>query len=677
MPYSDYEEDGDWDVTTTTESFRAANNDPVGTPIVGDLDNDGTNEILMVDQDNVEIYQGTTLTAIAGQTCNGDIDHAILHDIDADDTLEVITVGSGWFCGFDFNGTHLNKTWNWSVTDVSSEYEVGCHETFCIIIEARYTAGVPSNEDILAHLYTTAGSLDNLLLDTAINNGDWYLPMTRHIEVVYDSTDSRYEWVASAYQEGSNALSIFALYHNTTDVLEEHQIDISATYANPMTYGTNTFTTPSTYNYDPSSAGYEVVVAYMTSADDFTFNMLSNSLTSIDTYGVPIFDEGELVSNVIRMQGLDDAGYEFCAMGYDLTGDELNFVCANAGSGEVNGLDVATPYDLTEASLTGNTPSDRISRVLVTPVQTSTTTTGGVDLNEVLTPYGVFRLRYELISGDDLVYEFQLEGDTADGSAVWYDVEDVGYSDILYLTEDGLYYLDDGFVNSQTVINSYTINTGNPVCQDVTVKITMEVSDVNDDDVYACWINETYVNQTVKSSINNQTGSGETTFNFYYDADEVGTFQLHLYCDDGEHTTIEEETYDIQVSNNTAICNEYGEDPVTTTLTVDEDEAADEAFESSITSAIDDLGLDSSTGHGWFAIIVILAASLGAMVWISKMGVSGTMPFIFAGSGVMLGASYIFLTLGFITTFVFIIFLLVAVLTIVLTLFGRSGVGGG
>lgn len=677
----EYNETGTWSSTTTaTTNFVAASGNTIQYPLVADLDADGTDEIIMIDGSNVEIYQGSSLTAITSQACHAQPDAVELTDIDGDNKPEIILVGDGIVTRMDFNGTLLNRTLNSSIANQNSEYAIACHTTTCAIFEARYTS--PTGNDILnVYRYSSAGVGAATAFDTTTNNGVWIIPFIRNAEVVYDTSDARWEYLVSAYDTGTQDLNVYAGYSNGTHILKEHTYTLADTYAD------DSFTMPLAYNFLQNEGGsaYEVVIAYQTSADDFTFRMLSNTLTSLDTYGISLLgindQEGELISNVVRANAFGDTGKtDFCAMGYYAAGDEMNLICVDPIHDTTDGTDVDVAYDLTDQTYTASVPDIRRANTLITAIQVLSTTTNGQNLNEILTPYGIYEIN-DFDDLDDDLNTLYLFDDPADGAAVFHDVQHVGESDIIYLSADGMYYLDDGFQNDQATIDQYTVNTGNPVCANTTVKITLTVSDVNDD-IVTCYINETFVNGTYISQLASQTLDPTASINFYYLADSVGTRLLDLYCTDGEHDVEEWEQYQMDIEaeiSGTDNCYNYGENPSTTVIsnaTTAAEQAANDAFEGSIDTAVEDLGVTSSTAKSWFAIFTVMFLVIASIYGLAQTGVQSGTVYIFVGSTMLIGSSYIFWSLSFLTTFIFGMFTLVAVLGIVLALF-TGGMGSG
>jgi len=564
-PFLDYELSGTWSsITDESSTFRATSTASTGShPLIKDIDNDGVIETVIADDDTVRIYKGSTLLNLSGETVNDTVQHMILHDIDSDGDDEIITVGQDFFSVLEYinNSLDLGSYVNMGTVDnhPKPQIEVGCYDDYCIIVRGEYESA--SAQNIEVDVVNATSFIDNNELHLGASNGDWMLPQIRHVEVVYDTEDNRAEFVFSAYEWPNPNLHLWSVYYNGSTVELDDHYEVAGNV-----YGYFSFSPPLVYDFDGGSDGYEVVVATMTTDDDFEFRILDDDLSLISTESIAVFDEGELVSNVVRMNAFPDTGStDFCALGHDIAGDELNLICHDIINDETDGLDIDTDYDITQYAIVNNVPNRRFANNIIVPVQVDSSTQDGTNLDEILTTYGIFSLDYDVLTGDDLVTEFSFatvgDGTIRDGGALFYDYDQATNSDIIYYNEDGLYVIDDGFQNTQCTIDKQRMNTGNPICNNTLQTIyRLDVTDINGDTVN-CTVWETYVNGTVKSNLGQLTSAaGGGTLTWYYDADEYGVYNLIGNCSDDYHQTSVSETYQVEVSD-ADDCNDWGEDP--------------------------------------------------------------------------------------------------------------------
>ena len=606
-----------------SESFRSITT-PTQTPLVADLDNDGTNEIVVVDGDNVEIYQGITLSVITGQNAEDNIHHAVLHDIDNDNTTEIISVGGDKVTIFDFNGTTLTLTSNWTIPNIeSSEFMIGCDGNNCIIVNAQQKDGVPSAEEIYAHAFNSTGIYNTTLLETAVDNEDWSLPPIREVVISDYNKDGTNNFIFTAC-EGFTCttcdINIFALSLTGSKINIDLELDTGHDVYD------NGFTSPAVHDFAPNVNGdkQEIIIGYQTSASEYLILMYDSDGNKEDEYPEAIFDNpnGRIISNVIKTNIFADTGeQDFCVMGYDTTNDEIFLTCGSEVTGQTfehktYSYDGTNYYDLTEPTYTGNTPSNRIANAKIQSINALQTDVDGTNVNEFITPYGVFRADWNWWTGSTLYQIYDIT--ESDGSAVMVDAQDSGRADILYLNSDGIYYIDDGFLNSQVDFDTNPkINTGNPVCLDQTIKVTLDVSDSDGDLIY-CWVEEQYINESVKDTLANQTSTG-ANLNFYYVADEEGNFLIEMYCTDNQtgHTPIQS-TYDVFVKNrstgNTSKgCYDWGENPQEVDYISTENEASNDQFDENIDELLDGFGATSPKIRNILGLI--MAVFIGGIIF--------------------------------------------------------------
>jgi len=649
-------------------NLRSIDTNAVMMPLTGDLDSDGVNEIIIIDDDNVEIYQTKDLNIITGQSAEDTIEHAVLYDIDLDGDEEVITVGGDKASIFDFNGSVLSLTSNFTIPDLEgSKFMIGCGGAAgeCLIVNARFKSGVPSTESVRASRMNTTGIYNSTSLKSSVNNGDFYLPKIRTVEVKDGDTDGTSEYYFSVYDNGNLQVVIFRVSASASiGVVEEKELTISASIVNS---DRDEFTSPLVFDFDPGTSGTEIVIAYQAdSVNEYEMVLLDEDGNEIQDYPDLTYADGVIISNPVRTSVFTDSGNtDYCVLGYDTGNDEINLLCGSKITGEdiipgeVFSYDGAIYYDITDnADLYNN---------MLASVQVSASTTDGENLNEFMTTFGVFSIDYDLVN--ELILEYDVTLDQ--GAFLWSDFESTGYADIVYLTDDAVYYIDDGFENSQVSIDSYTVNAGDPFCLDRTYTITVTVTDTENDDA-VCHIDEYYLNGTFITSTANKTTTTPGSVNLYYTADEQGDFLLTINCTDGINTVADTEDVQRSVSNDTDVCYAPGENPETVTPGSSEEAAEDEDFQADAAQVFADIGIESSLG---LTIIWLIIMMIVAFIVIGKVGHSQSVYVLLSFIEIMM--LLIGYYIGFIGMIPLVMIGLLAALFLSLSLIRMSGGNGG
>ena len=102
---------GTWNADQSYQTFTKSVGDPQLAPLVADLDNDGTNEIIVLEGNTIRLYHDKTLTIVDAFTSanNWSEPMMITADLDDDGELEIIvTSGADRYVEIlGYNGTHF------------------------------------------------------------------------------------------------------------------------------------------------------------------------------------------------------------------------------------------------------------------------------------------------------------------------------------------------------------------------------------------------------------------------------------------------------------------------------------------------------------------------------------------------------------------------------------------
>ena len=145
--------------------------------------------------------------------------------------------------------------------------------------------------------------------------------------------------------------------------------------------------------------------------------------------------------------------------------------------------------------------------------------------------------------------------DMTEGFSIPVDYQKSGSLDIIgsvFYTR--LIYYDDNYANSNYVIEKLVTGAGNPLCEGYQYTYTLTLSDA-ESDAGSCYAQETYVNGTVITNFTNVSINpfSPTLLNYYY-ADTTGNFILTFYCKDQYHTNYNSIQTPVVVSNDTQNC---------------------------------------------------------------------------------------------------------------------------
>ena len=510
------------------------------TPLISDLDGDGVNEIIILDDNTIRLFSGKEMTNVNSIALPDDdrYSNLIVFDIDKfpsdNNFTEIIVVQEerSVLLIIDYNGTAMNIQNNISISDATShvkgntagEVVIKCRAVNdCLMayvdeMSTGFTPGQTRNREFFgAYFNSTFVGFETELDETGLGFQTHCLPSVRTMPVVDYDNDGNDEYIITTMQSGGSQdeeVHIFwveVLANHS--VIEEFQftetdvgdiISITGTTDNAIFCDNSNgnsnglpgrlFTPALTFDIDsPSSNGLETVVAFKLDATDFTMKSYDGcssdgcTITEFDDYPETCDTFGncptaDSISNVFRAnvfpgtESVDD----FCVIGYDDSNEELDAICGSETSTllltETVEFLFDTPYNLTDVYGTSNN--------IAHSAQHSTAIVGGKDLDEFITSYGVQAL---FLNGSGLLSTLQgiFSIPRENGAVISIDAERInapgGREDLIVLTPTNLFYLDDGFSNSGANISFFSVNP----CLDSTWKINTSVEVVirpQDDD---------------------------------------------------------------------------------------------------------------------------------------------------------------------------------------------------
>ncbi len=483
---------------TSTESITRAISSPKQTPLITDLDNDGINEIIILDGSTFRLFQGKNLAIVDSFNLPTDerVSNFITFDIDDDNLTEIIVVRevSKTMHILEYNGTsfHNQSSYDLSSFDNFAEAEVmikcgkteNCFMAFTSNIDG---VGGARNISIASFNSSTAGS-QILLEETTDSNNNYCFPKIKAITYAdYDGDNTdEYIFTYSLFRKLSDE-QLHIIYVDVADNMTvTKELDITDTTFNPYTVGANdctnddinlgkTFTAPLVFDIDGSiSNGLETVIAMMVDSDEFKMHSYKSNGDFLDDYPEVFQADGVLISNIIKINAFADSdAVDFCVMGYDDVDGEIDLLCASEQATWSHlFINYETREFIFDTSLFYNITQDYGNwNVITHAAQHSTATFNGANLDEVVNSYGVLSLNLDTscriqippIKCLDLIFE----NPKADAVVLSVDAEKTGRDDLIVQTKTNLWYIDDEFANSPATISDYFINP----CIDSTWKV--------------------------------------------------------------------------------------------------------------------------------------------------------------------------------------------------------------
>ncbi len=569
---------GFFNTELTGETSRTKSiNSLVNAPLIADLDNNGVNEIIVLDGSTFRIYNSDLqlqATYPINITQTGARYTYLIQDIDNDNFLEIIVIRDREANEqanleiIEFNGTSIHQDIRLDLDQTTgialeSEFMIACRtDNDCIIVltPSRVTVGFPG----LSAWGFNATNISTRHEVVTIGPGKAACaPKFRTMSVSDPDNDGEEEFTFTyiVAQSGNDQVEIktLGLQANLSPIIEmiggKAIFDaLSDTTSNKCTDQLSSaetlFTSPLVFDADGvSSNGQEAIFAANTDADEFkmfSYESVGSTWVFLDDYPEVFQADGTILSNIMLFNSFTDTGkVDFCVLGFEEADQQLDLLCASEQTNEF----IETNEFFFDTTGRFNVTSTYGSySILSHSTQHTTATIDGNNLDEVLSTYGIFELDYTGVNHLDMIWE----SPQANIAIISIDAEKVGREDLIGNTNTNLWYFDDGYTTSGAGIDSYSINP----CIDNTWKINTSVEnrltviDPDGDSVSARSIlyfgdSDSTVIQDTGWAANSSSG---TTFTFSHKANVTrGTSTLRMMAQDTSNPT-EIEIIDITFS---------------------------------------------------------------------------------------------------------------------------------
>lgn len=467
-----------------TTYYTAGMTDTKKMPLVADLDNDGTAEIYILDEDEIKVYEGITLAFQASYDFGDEqrTSYPIIFDIDGDGTEEYIIVleEDEHMLIMNFSGTELiNETrYTLSLTYDKGETIIACRgvDDCAMAYALRPDTCATSNCADLGIIYFNSSKVGNptILEETGgvggQNYGGFCRPDVPYINVVDYDLDGDEDYVFSYAQiadaDGTEDYGVYVSWVDMTSKvatetqsvllgsgsqMDNFQID-DLVYCYSSTQVGHSFTSPLMNRYLLDDTGYELVVGYQTSDTEYRMDMYDKDASFKDDFPEADDSNGILLSNVFMADVFPNSntiGKSFCIVGWDFEDKEQVLTCGSKFKGD---LAETNEYIYTITDGYNNSRNYDIGNTIAHSGQQSNALTDGIDLDEIITTYGVFTVDDSSCSWS-ILGKYVCDADriyqNGAGSSVFFssDIEGIGNEDLLAMTNTALYLFDDGISN--------------------------------------------------------------------------------------------------------------------------------------------------------------------------------------------------------------------------------------
>lgn len=492
-----------------------------GIPIVADLDNDGINEIIVLDGQTVKLFHNKELNPINSFTLTDfesadQVSNMISFDIDGDGKKNVIIASNTTLYILNFTTgasttTFTNRS-SFNIhlggqdvngygagTSVGGEQLIACSDrNKCMLIQVSLiSSGANTN------MYATSFNVNKTGNYTKIAQGKsdtlYCFPRIRDMQIQDYDSDGTKEFIFSYVEDNTGAsknenMIVDYLFINMTagipvgNVVNERRLNKTLAF-DTLTSNCKGLTIDETGEhgligryissplvFDAVIGGQlETVVALARSSNEYIMEVFDSSGNSIDTHPSQLLcpacfkADGEILSNPVKMAAfsknkaaLSDKATEYCVIGQRDDLNQLDLLCGSQVS-DINFIDSAefffnySNYDIIKDYGTYTN--------ILHAVKESTALVDGQNLDEILTPYGVLAIATsvtlcptQIAILNDYCINKIFTSPVDNAAMISVDAEKNGLEDFLALTSTNLYYIDDKFTNSPPVLTRFTVS---------------------------------------------------------------------------------------------------------------------------------------------------------------------------------------------------------------------------
>lgn len=445
-------------LTVATSSYYVLTNSR-SVPLVADLDNDGENEIVQIDGNDVLLFHAPDISVIDGFTDTNISDSNItmeLFDIDGDGLIEIILSGQSqtrkaFIDILQYNNSAITLERSFAQSIVGAETMIKCGAVnACIQViseQSDFHVGAITELRVIGFNSTGyRGVLANTTFATGSSPTEQCLPKVKNIQYEdYDGdgvTEFIFTYMIGRISAGAeDSISIEYFYLNSSGeavfekrIVNDDPIDFLKSTGALNCQGDNAtqyFTSPFVGSIDAQdSNGLETVISVMDSANTFIMRSYRASSTALARYPSVVSAGGNIESNIMTGVAFETGStLQFCTLGENQT--SLNLLCGRQDGVTPNSREYY--YNGISYNITKNSTSNA---VLTHMVQESRVLTNGTDLTEIIDSYAVFSLN---TSSLQMIPIYPINSFNA--VVVSADVRQNGFEDIIISASTNITYL--------------------------------------------------------------------------------------------------------------------------------------------------------------------------------------------------------------------------------------------
>jgi len=474
---------------------------PKQIPLVADLNNNGTNEIIVMDGNTIRLFSAPTLGVISSKNIgtSGPHSNMWIQDVDSDGKKE-ITIASGiskeiTILQWDGSSFTIEKQHNLStLTALDGNFNetlIACrNDNQCVI--SYLNSSVPAGVGALfaSHFnYSDEPTLSTFIRQDTSPSTLMCFPNIKAMSVFDYNSDGSEDFIVDILDNaGGSTDQLYLHWLSLTDGIITNEQSASKVTDDKVTtlvpsscdagrHGL--FFSPPTTFQALGGGDAQTFVALQTQTNNFKIFSYDADSSLIDEFPTIFDGDSTLISNVIKGNFFPDTGdNDFCAIGYEETDQLLDIVCASLLTGEKNGILAGTKSYEINVTLAFN-----ISQALngVTHVighasdhddeqfACLDTTCSPKNLDEIVSAYGIYKIRFENaicdVVGSCEAEEVFANPASQSGALLSHDVQQTGEDDLLLLTDTNIFYYDSLFSDQPSAIDLASIKI-NP-CIDI------------------------------------------------------------------------------------------------------------------------------------------------------------------------------------------------------------------
>lgn len=472
---------------------------PKGVPLVSDLDQDGTNEIIVFDGTGVKFYQNKELDIVnAFSFPDEDLSNALAYNIDRDNFTEIIIAleDSQVLHIIEYNGSDVTNV-SFTMTGLShiagGQIQIKCRAVEDCFMTYANTTGEGSARAVMGVFFNSSTLGTDTVVYQISGLSRWCKPIIPSIAVADYDRDNIEEYIFAFSERDGADLEPHIFYVNVSYsnvVLEEHVIvtdsdaDAGSNCENSGGNPLRGMTAPIVFDIDGSlSNGLETIIAYFVDNDEYVIKSYKGcseegcGITELDDYpescvgflNLGNCPEASSLSNIIKAdifrgtEGIDD----FCVFGYNDEKSELDALCGSESSTrDLFVFDTETMELVLNDSVPFNVSGNPyFYNGIVHSAQHSSAEPTGKNLDEFVTSYGILSADFTDTASADLSILFASPKENV--SMISVDAEKVGREDLIGLALTNVWYIDDQFSNEGGQITEYSLDP----CIDSTIQI--------------------------------------------------------------------------------------------------------------------------------------------------------------------------------------------------------------